>query len=397
MNSRVTTSYEDEAKLVLAQWRSRALTVILIVTMIVSIPSLITGTIYGLRAGGGPSLFIMWAVYFILLVMTILPQIRHYIRVWVFLAAALAMSAISLWLAGLTGLGGIYLVIVPVYAFILAGERAGWITMALSLFITALFASFAGMGIMTWPAVANPNSLERWISAGAVGTMLMVIAVVLLHRFYRLQVNTLKAEREASARLREAYDATLEGWAKALELRDHETEGHCRRVTELTLKVAQKLVVSGDLLNMSRGALLHDIGKMGIPDKILLKPAKLTEEEMGIVHRHPTYAYELLSPISFLQPSLDIPYSHHERWDGKGYPQGLSGEQIPLAARIFTVIDVWDALTSDRPYRKAIPASQALAYVQEHAGSEFDPQVVKVFESVIKEVVYPVFNTGLSP
>ncbi len=385
MSSIVTTSYEDEAKSVLAQWRTRALTVILIVTMIVSIPSLITATIYGLRAGGGTGLFIMWTVYFILLVMAILHRIRHYIRVWVFLAAALVMSVMSLWLAGLTGLGGIYLVIVPVYAFILAGERAGWITMALSLFITALFASFAGMGIMTWPAIANPNSLERWISAGAVGTMLMVIAVVLLHRFYRLQVNTLKAEREASAGLREAYDATLEGWAKALELRDYETGGHCRRVTELTLKVAQQLGGSGDLLNMSRGALLHDIGKMGIPDSILLKPAKLTEEEMKMVRRHPTYAYELLSPISFLQPSLDIPYSHHERWDGKGYPQGLSGEQIPLAARIFTVVDVWDALTSDRPYRKAILASEALAYVHEHAGTEFDPQVVKVFESVIKE------------
>ena len=217
----------------------------------------------------------------------------------------------------------------------------------------------------------------------------MVIAVVLLHRFYRLQVNTLKAEREASAGLREAYDATLEGWAKALELRDHETGGHCRRVTELTLKVARHLGVNGDLLNIYRGALLHDIGKMGIPDGILLKPARLTEAEMEIVRRHPTYAYELLSPISFLRPSLDIPYSHHERWDGKGYPQGLSGEQIPLAARIFTVVDVWDALTSDRPYRQAIPASEALVYIHEHAGSQFDPQVVKVFQSVITESVYP--------
>ncbi len=386
MSTIVTTSYEDEAKLVLAQWRTRALTVILVVTMLVSIPSLITGTISGLKAGGGPGLFIMWAVYFILLVMAILQRIRHYIRVWVFLAAALIMSAISLWLAGLTGLGGIYLVIVPVYAFILAGERAGWITMVLSLLIFTGFTLFAGMGGVTrWPTVANPNSLDRWISAGVVGTMLMVIAVVLLQRFYRLQVNTLKAEREASAGLREAYDATLEGWAKALELRDHETEGHCRRVTELTLKVAQKLGVSGDLLNIYRGALLHDIGKMGIPDKILLKPAQLTEEERETMRRHVTYAYELLSPISFLQPSLDIPCSHHERWDGKGYPQGLSGEQIPLAARVFTVVDVWDALTSDRPYRKAIPVSEALAYVHEHAGTEFDPQVVKVFESVIKE------------
>lgn len=386
MSSMVTTSYEDEANQVLAQWRTRALTIILVVTMIASIPSMITGTISGLKAGGGLSLFIMWLVYFILLTMAVLQRIRHYIRVWAFLAAALVMSAMSLWLSGLTGMGGIYLVIVPVYAFILAGERAGWTTMALCLLIFAGFIVFAGtVGTTRWPTVANPNSLERWIGAGVVGIMLMVIAVVLLHRFYRLQVNTLKAEREASARLREAYDATLEGWARALELRDHETEGHCRRVTELTLNIARKLGISGDLQNIYRGALLHDIGKMGIPDKILLKPGPLTEEEREVIRRHPGYAHELLSPISFLQSSMDIPYSHHERWDGKGYPQGLSGEQIPLAARIFSTVDVWDALTSDRPYRKAIPAGEALAYVHEHAGTEFDPQIVKAFESVVGE------------
>ena len=226
MSTTVTTSYEDEANLVLAQWRTRALTAILVVTIIASIPSLITGTITGLRVGGGAGMFIMWTVYFTLLLMAVLARIKHHIRVWVFLVAALTMAALSLWLVGLTGVGGIYLVIVPVYAFILAGERAGWITMALCLLIFTGFIVFAGMGDVTrWPTVANPNSLDRWISAGVVGTMLMVIAVVLLHRFYRLQVNTLKAEREASAGLREAYDATLEGWAKALELRDHETGG----------------------------------------------------------------------------------------------------------------------------------------------------------------------------
>ena len=386
MSTIATSGYEEEAKSVLTQWRIRALNVILIVAIIISIPPLITGTISGLRAGGEPGLFIMWAVYLVLLVTASFQRIKHDIRVWTFLAAGLVLSVLNLWVAGLTGLAGVYLVILPVYAFILAGERAGWITTVLNLLIFGVFTSIAGAGgISGWPTITNPNSLERWISAGFVGMMLMVIAVVLLRRFYRLQVDTLRAEREASAGLRQAYDSTLEGWAKALELRDHETEGHSRRVRELTLQVAQELGIGKDLPNISRGALLHDIGKMGIPDSILLKPDKLTEEEMAVVRRHPTYAYELLSPISFLHSALEIPYSHHERWDGKGYPQGLSGERIPFTARIFTVVDVWDALTSDRPYRKAVPASEVLTYIHEHAATQFDPQVVEVFEAIISD------------
>ena len=141
-----------------------------------------------------------------------------------------------------------------------------------------------------------------------------------------------------------AYDTTIEGWAQALELRDRETEGHTRRVADLTVKLAQALgVKSEDLIHIRRGALLHDIGKMGIPDRILLKPGPLTPEEWEIMKKHPVYAWELLSPIKYLRPALDIPYYHHERWDGTGYPRGLKGEEIPLSARIFAVVDVWDA------------------------------------------------------
>lgn len=177
-----------------------------------------------------------------------------------------------------------------------------------------------------------------------------------------------------------AYDATLEGWSHALDLRDRETEGHTQRVTEMAVKLASLMGVSEEeLVHIRRGALLHDIGKMGIPDGVLLKPGPLTEEEWAIMRKHPVYAYEWLAPISFLRPALAIPYCHHEKWDGTGYPRGLRGEQIPLAARIFAVVDVWDALCSDRPYHAAWPKDKVLEYIRSLSGTHFDPQVVEVF------------------
>jgi len=181
-----------------------------------------------------------------------------------------------------------------------------------------------------------------------------------------------------------SYDATLEGWVKALELRDEETEGHSQRVTEMTVQLGRALGVEPEkLVHMRRGALLHDIGKMGIPDAILHKPGPLTPEEWAIMKMHPVYALEMLSQIPFLQPVLDIPYGHHERWDGSGYPQGLRGGAIPQAARIFMVIDVWDALNSDRPYRPRMAPEKALALIQEQAGKQFDPQVVEAFLKLV--------------
>ncbi|MEJ5315282.1 MAG: HD-GYP domain-containing protein, partial [Anaerolinea sp.] len=183
-----------------------------------------------------------------------------------------------------------------------------------------------------------------------------------------------------------AYDETIEGWSRALDLRDRETEGHSRRVTELTLKIARAMGMSEEqLVHVRRGALLHDIGKMGVPDAILLKPGALTDEEWRIMRQHPTLAFQMLLPIQYLRPALDIPYCHHEKWDGTGYPRGLKGEQIPLAARIFAVVDVWDALRSDRPYRPAWSVERTLAFIQEHAGTHFDPRVVEVFLQVIRE------------
>ncbi len=186
--------------------------------------------------------------------------------------------------------------------------------------------------------------------------------------------------------LREAYDATIEGWAHALEIRDKETEGHSRRVESLTVEVAKKFGFgSEELVHIRRGVLLHDIGKMGVPDQILHKPGPLDENEWVIMKQHPVFAYDMLKSIDYLVPSLIIPHYHHERWNGSGYPDGLKGEKIPLEARIFAVVDAWDALTSDRPYRKAWTQEETREYLRQQAGKEFDPQVIKVFlETIMK-------------
>ena len=176
-----------------------------------------------------------------------------------------------------------------------------------------------------------------------------------------------------------AYDATIQGWSHAMDLRDKETEGHSLRVTEMTLELAALFGFKDeDMLGIRRGALLHDIGKMGVPDPILLKPSKLTDEEWVIMKKHPALAFDMLSPIHYLQSAMDIPYCHHEKWDGSGYPRGLKGEQIPLSARIFAIADVWDAVTSARPYREAWSKEKAIEYIASEAGKQFDPQVVKV-------------------
>lgn len=190
--------------------------------------------------------------------------------------------------------------------------------------------------------------------------------------------------QQANVELAQAYDTTIEGWSRALDLRDKETEGHSQRVTEMAMRLARAMGMSEDeLVHVRRGSLLHDIGKMGVPDAILLKPGKLTDEEWEIMRLHPVYGYTLLEPITFLRPALDVPYSHHEKWDGSGYPQRLRGEQIPLAARIFAIVDVWDALRSDRPYRAGWPAEKALAHILDQSGTHFDPEVVEAFMQMI--------------
>jgi PAS domain S-box-containing protein len=201
--------------------------------------------------------------------------------------------------------------------------------------------------------------------------------------------------QRSNQELKDAYDTTLEGWAQALELRDQETEGHSRRVLWLAVRLARDMGITGeDLVHMRRGAMLHDIGKMGIPDSILQKTGPLTEEEWDKMRQHPVLAYELLSTIPFLKPALDVPHYHHERWDGSGYPSGLKGEEIPLAARVFAVVDVWDALRTRRRYREAWDEMRVRDYLRDQAGKHFDPQVVDVFLEMIaggtRELHYPI-------
>ena len=197
-------------------------------------------------------------------------------------------------------------------------------------------------------------------------------------------VRDITERKHAEENLTEAYESTLEGWAKALELRDKETEGHSRRVTETTVAVARAMgIPEEEVEHIRRGSILHDIGKMGIPDDILRKNGPLTDEERDVVLKHPTTAYNLLKPIPYLEKALDIPYCHHEKWDGSGYPRGLKGEEIPLAARIFALVDVWDALSSDRPYRHAWPQEEIVQYLKDESGKHFDPKVLKLFLQMV--------------
>jgi PAS domain S-box-containing protein len=193
-----------------------------------------------------------------------------------------------------------------------------------------------------------------------------------------------KRLQDSHISLSTAYDDTIAGWARALELRDKITEGHTRRVAQLSVRLAELMGISGErLVEIYRGAQLHDIGKIAIPDSILSKPSPLNPQEWEIMHQHPRYAYEMLSIIDYLKPTLDIPYCHHEKWDGSGYPQGLRGEEIPLPARIFAIVDVWDALQSERPYSLPWEKQKAIDYIRSESGKHFDPGVVEIFLSMV--------------
>ena len=193
--------------------------------------------------------------------------------------------------------------------------------------------------------------------------------------------------QHANMELSLAYDRTIEGWSRALDMRDKETEGHTQRVTEMTMRVSRLAGISEpELVHVRRGALLHDIGKMGVPDAILLKPGPLTNDEWSIMRLHPVFAVELLAAIEYLRPALDIPYCHHEKWDGSGYPRGLKGDQIPLAARLFAVVDVWDALRSDRPYRQGWSDEKVRQHIREGSGTHFDPRAIELFFHALDEL-----------
>ncbi|MCF6277330.1 MAG: GAF domain-containing protein, partial [Anaerolineales bacterium] len=258
---------------------------------------------------------------------------------------------------------------------------------ASSLFAEEEFVTYYGIplvakgilvGVLEVFRRAALDSTSEWVDYLHIVAGQAAIAIDNVQLFDNLQ--------RSNMRLTQAYDATIEGWAKALELRDMETEGHSRRVVGTTMELARRMGIRPEkMADIRRGALLHDIGKMGVPDSILQKPGKLSEEEWQVMRKHPLYAYQWLASIDYLRPALNIPYCHHEKWDGTGYPRQLKGEQIPLEARVFAVVDVWDALCSDRPYRKAWSEQKTLEYIQNEAGKHFDPQVVRVFTAYNSE------------
>jgi putative two-component system response regulator len=197
----------------------------------------------------------------------------------------------------------------------------------------------------------------------------------------RIQLELAWRDLETSHQaLQRAYDETIAGWARALDYRDRETEGHSQRVSDLTIMLARQMgFPENEIVQLGRGALLHDMGKLAIPDAVLRKPGKLNEAEWEVMRQHPTYAYQMLFPIEYLRPALDIPYCHHEKWNGNGYPRGLRETQIPRAARVFAIVDVWDAMHSKRPYHQAHTTETVIDYIRSESGQHFDPDVVEAF------------------
>jgi HAMP domain-containing protein len=270
-------------------------------------------------------------------------------------------------------------------------QASAWTRFQIALLVGAALIVVVLTGIVTADRITRPLfglvKASREVSQGNLRVQVVPESndeVALLARSFNSMVAGLDRSRQE---LTQAYDRTLEGWVRVLEMRDKITEGHTRRVEEMTVRMGREfgLTSEADVINLRRGAMLHDIGKMGIADKILQKPGPLSEEEWSQMRRHPCYAYDLLSPITYLHPALDIPRYHHERWDGTGYPSGLRGSAIPLPARIFAVVDVWDAVTSDRPYRQAMSKAEALEIIRSGSGSHFDPRVVVAFLKLIEE------------
>jgi len=245
-----------------------------------------------------------------------------------------------------------------------------------SYYAVPLVAKGQALGVLEIFHRASLKSDPDWINFMNTLAGQAAIAIENAMLFKNLQVS--------NNELTQAYERTIEGWARALHLRDRETEEHTRRVAELTVQLARLVGLGEDeLVHIRRGAVLHDIGKVAIPDSILLKPGPLDEEEWKLMRRHPTIAVELLRPIAYLEPALDIPGAHHEKWDGSGYPQGLAGGNIPIAARVFALADVYDALTSDRPYRSAWTETEAVDYIRDQDGKSFDPHLTPAFLEMV--------------
>jgi putative nucleotidyltransferase with HDIG domain len=276
--------------------------------------------------------------------------------------------------------------------FLVRVTQNTWVQVLASILIALILV--VAIGYFVSNRISRPIlKLEQATSRVAQGDLKVQVpsigndeVALLADRFNRMVVSLDRSKNE----LVSAYDTTLEGWVRVLDLRDHETTGHSQRVVDLTINLAKRMnVADSQLEHIRRGALLHDIGKMAVPDEILHKPGRLTDTEWEIMRQHPNHASQMLKGISFMEPAMDIPGLHHEKWDGTGYPHGLRGEKIPMAARIFSVIDSWDAILSDRPYRKARTEPEARKILQEERGTQFDPQIVDMFQKMLDESSEP--------
>lgn len=295
---------------------------------------------------------------------------------WVMLAAYLSISICIL--ASIFLAPPDYLEYLMVVFALPIGISSFLISPSSSFFFAALTAIAYIASSILWGYAWNFN-LIAILSLFALAFMTWVISWRLEYALNE-NIKLVSTLQKSNAQIKDAYETTLEGWSLALDLRDKETEGHTQRVTELTVRFARTIGLSEEeITQIHRGALLHDIGKLGVPDTILHKPGSLTEEEFQVMKQHPRYAYGLLYPIHYLRDALDIPCNHHEKWDGTGYPQGIAGEQIPLAARIFAIVDVYDALTNDRPYRKAWEKQKVLQHIKLESGKHFEPRLVEIF------------------
>lgn len=312
-------------------------------------------------------------------------RIPYKIRAWALVAIMGIAAWILLFVIPSDQIAALFwLFLVPPLAGILHGVGWGLTLWAVNVGLIAALTYLVSIG-SPWVPDLLQIGYRTWLThAISFLTTNGLITVPLSILLYDIET-AVDGFQEKAEQLELAYDATIEGWARALSLRDDETVGHSRRVTENVVRMANECGLGQEeITDLRRGALLHDIGKMGIPDDILHKAGPLDHEEMEIVKKHPIFARQMLDQIEYLNGALDIPLYHHERWDGAGYPEGLQGREIPVAARIFAIIDLWDALTSNRPYREAMPREEAILYMRDQSGKHFDPELLELFLNLLE-------------
>jgi hypothetical protein len=355
--------------------KERILQVLLVSTLVILFP-----IIYG-NMGHKEGLYSTIALFIICLVGMLLNAFQMYILAAIIYTGAVYAAVFFNFVDGY-GLRDMAIMVLPmitVFGSLLFNRMVSVLLTAISAGMVMVFHILQGQGFIDNPIRAETDTIITILS-------LLFAMNILQIAVLRVWMRNMDWVLYSNDQLKLAYDTTLEGWAKTLELRDLETEGHSRRVVKLTVGLAREMGIKNKelLQQITRGALLHDIGKIAIPDSILLKNGPLTEEERELIEMHPSLAEKMMSEIPFLHSAMEIPRYHHERWDGNGYPYGLAGEDIPLAARIFTVIDNYDALLSDRPYRKAWGSEKTMEYIQENTGKIFDPNVVAAFRKMME-------------